>query len=43
LRSPTNSVFRPNASWSWNENQMACAAGQKKNTIVIAICGATSA
>ena len=33
----------PKASWIWNEYQNACAAGQKKKTIVTAICGASSA
>src|SRR5687768_5013999 len=40
---PTNCVRSPNASCSWNEYHPAWTAGQKKNTIVIAICGATSA
>src|SRR5436190_3047535 len=40
---PTNSLLRPKASCSWNEYHAACAAGRKKNTTVIAICGASRA
>src|SRR5207244_5104298 len=40
---PTNCVCSPNASCSWNEYHMAWTAGQKKNTSVTAICGASSA
>src|SRR6185436_429562 len=40
---PTNSLLSPKASCSWNEYHAACPAGTKKKTIVIAICGASSA
>src|ERR1041385_5640885 len=40
---PTNCVRSPKASCSWKEYQPACTAGQKKKTMVTAICGATSA
>ena len=36
---PTNWLLSPNASCSWNEYQMACAAGQKKKTMVMALAG----
>jgi hypothetical protein len=43
LASPTNSLLVPNASSSSTDWITACSAGQKKKTMVIAICGATSA
>src|SRR2546425_1268431 len=43
LSNQTKVLDCPNGSCTRKEYQTACAAGQKKNTTVTAICGATSA
>ena len=39
---PTHSLLRPNASSTWKDCKIACAAGQKKKMPMIAICGSSS-
>ena len=42
LPKPTNSLDVPNASCDWVDCHNASPAGHRKNTAVIASCGATS-